>query len=203
MEAIVLPELKELEFDEVAHRYILDGVDIPSVSKLMEPLSKHEYRGIDEWTLNRAADRGTSVHNTLENYVKYGVEDVKPEFQGYMNGFLEWWNTVNPIPVAAEFKVYHKLLKYGGTIDLLAYIDGELNMIDYKTTSKLIQKNCRVQTEGYSQALKSHGIVIQRKRILHLQKGGRWKCPELDAYDAEAWRVFGSLKCVYDYLESK
>ena len=202
MEECNLLNIPELTFEDATHTYRLNGAEIPSVSRIMEPLSSFEYQGVDDKTLERAANRGTSVHNSIKDWLLFGIDTTNPEYRGYMDGFLDWWEFVKPVLIASEMRVYHKLFRYGGTVDLLANIDGDITLIDYKTTSRLIDKNCRVQTEGYSQALGSHGIVVKSKHILHLQSNGKWKFPEFPAKDAEAWRVFSGLKTVYDYIRS-
>ncbi len=195
-----IPETPELVFSEEGHKYLLDGVEIPSVTQVMEPLSQHEYTRVDEQTLMRAADRGTMVHNAIENYIKFGIDDCPEEHRGYMDAFLEWWGLTGPEAVGSELRTYHKLYRYAGTIDLVAMIDGKLTLIDYKTTYKLMDKNVRVQLEAYAQALRSHGIIIERKMVLHLHKDGKWSAPEYLPMDAEALRVFNSCKCLCDYL---
>ncbi len=200
--AIVLPKLDELSFNEEDHIYRLNGSVIPSVSAIMEPLSRKEYGNIDARTLRNAAMRGSSVHFAIENFIKFGIDDCEPEHRGYMDGFLEWYDKYRPIIIGSEIRTYHKLFRYGGTIDLLAIIDGKLTLIDFKTTSRLIDKNCRVQLEAYLQALASHGIKVEAKYILHLTPTGKWKFQPFGDKDAEAWRVFGSLKTVYDYTRS-
>lgn len=199
---IKLPEIPELTFDEESHIYRLNGIAIPSVTTIMEPLSQAEYGTVDRRTLDEAANKGTAVHNAIENWFKFEIEDLNPEYMGYFEGFKEWWNERNPVLVGSEIRTYHKLMRYAGTVDLLAFIDGELNLIDFKTTYKLVDKNCGVQLEAYSQALASHGIKVANKRILHLKKDGTWDDPQFPAADANRWRVFGSLKNVYDYIKS-
>lgn len=193
----------QLSFDETTHIYRLDGVEIPSVSKLMEPLSQHEYGAINPAVLEAAAHRGTAVHNAIENYMKFGLLDISEDYQGYIDGFLAWWDLHHPEVIGSEVRTYHPLMRYGGTVDLIAKIDGDITLIDFKTTSRLVTKNCRVQLEAYSQALRVHGIDIQKKRILHLEKDGKWSEPEFQVKDIEAWKVFGALKCVYDYLQKE
>lgn len=80
---IKIPELPELSFDEKSHIYRLDGVEIPSVSKVMEPLKASGYAGISERTLERAADNGSSVHNAIEMWLRFGVIDIPEEHRGY------------------------------------------------------------------------------------------------------------------------
>lgn len=194
-------ELPELTFLDEGHTYHLDGAMIPSVTEIMRPLSRHEYTGVSEATLIAAADRGTAVHNAIENWIKFGMDDIDPDYRGYLDAFHEFWDRYSPEPEGSEIRTYHKLYRYAGTIDLLARIDGKLAVVDYKTTYRLIDKNVRVQLEAYSQALKSHGIEVEKKIALHLGKDGRWKAPEYPVKDAEALRVFNSLKCLYDYME--
>ena len=104
--------------------------------------------------------------------------------------------------VASEMKMYHKLLRYGGTIDLLCILGDELALVDFKTTYSLLEMTCGVQLEAYSQALASHGLQIQRKHILHMKKDGKWAFPEFPAKDPTRWRVVGALKSLYDYEQS-
>lgn len=167
---VEVPELPELTFDEASHIYRLNGDIIPSVSKLMEPLKDQCYGGISKRTLENAAIKGSAVHNSIENWIKFGIDDIPSEHRGYFNGFMEWWKQYKPRVFGSEVRIYHKQMRYGGTIDLLCEIGGLLELIDFKTTYSLLEMTCGVQLEAYSQALASHGITPQRKHILHMPK---------------------------------
>lgn len=117
---VEVPELPELTFDEASHIYRLNGDIIPSVSKLMEPLKDQCYGGISKRTLENAAIKGSAVHNSIENWIKFGIDDIPSEHRGYFNGFTEWWKQYKPRVFGSEVRIYHKLMRYGGTIDLLA-----------------------------------------------------------------------------------
>lgn len=202
MSDIKLPATPELDFVESSHTYTLHGYPIPSVTQLMAPLTAAAYNGIDTEVLNRAADKGTEVHEAAENYANFGIVDISPERRAYFDGFREWFDEVQPVVVSTEFKTYHKYLIYGGTVDLLAYIDGHLYVIDYKTTAKVEKMLTRVQLEAYKQALISHGIPVERKAVLHLQKTGRAKLLEYEPDDDDAWQAFWSLVNVNNYIQS-
>lgn len=73
---VEVPELPELTFDEASHIYRLNGDIIPSVSKLMEPLKDQCYGGISKRTLENAAIKGSAVHNSIENWIKFGIDDM-------------------------------------------------------------------------------------------------------------------------------
>lgn len=160
------------------------------------------YGGISKRTLENAAIKGSAVHNSIENWIKFGIDDIPSEHRGYFNGFMEWWKQYKPRVFGSEVRIYHKLMRYGGTIDLLCEIGGLLELIDFKTTYTLLEMACGVQLEAYSQALISHGITPQRKHILHLKKDGKWSFREFPAKDPARCRVVGALKCLYDYEQS-
>ena len=102
----------------------------------------------------------------------------------------------------SELRLYHKLLRYAGTADLVCRIGDELWIIDYKSTGVLSEMLVRVQLEAYAKALESFGVKVHRKGALHLKKDGSWAFPGFDAGDGAAWRVFGGLKTIHDYVRS-
>ncbi len=89
MNASKLPEMTGLTFDPCGHTYRLSGLAIPSVTTLMKPLSNAVYQTVDPKILEKAANRGTAIHNAAENYVKFGIEDVPPALAGYFDAFRE------------------------------------------------------------------------------------------------------------------
>lgn len=105
---VEVPELPELTFDEASHIYRLNGDIIPSVSKLMEPLKDQCYGGISKRTLENAAIKGSAVHNSIENWIKFGIDDIPSEHRGYFNGFMEWWKQYKPRVFGSEVRIYHK-----------------------------------------------------------------------------------------------
>lgn len=199
---LTIPEVEGMTFDEESHIYRVDGIEIPSVSAIMEPLSRAKYSGINAKTLEKAAERGTSVHNGIENYIKFGIRDVPEEHMGYFVAFLEWWNTYNPVAVASEARLYNSLLGYAGTADLIVYAEDKLTLIDCKSTYSVSEMTCGVQLEAYTRALMTMGVEVQAKKILHLQKTGRFKYIDFKVNDTERWRVFTALKTVHDYIKA-
>ena len=196
-----VPQVEGLEFDEKTHIYRLNGIIIPSVSAIMEPLSNAKYANISESTLDRAAEKGTSVHNSIENWIKFGFMDVEPEYAGYFEAFTQWFEEYSPSIVASEVRVCNRLMMYAGTVDLIAYIDNKLTLVDYKSTYTLSKMTCGVQLEAYARALSSKGVEVEKKSILHLKKDGKFEFVDFPVKDADRWRVFGALKTVYDYIQ--
>lgn len=195
-----LIELPELEFIEEPHIYKLWGHEIPSVSTVMKPLSSSVYGDIDPYVLSAAANRGTAVHESIENWLNYGIEDVPASYTGYLDAFISFWKEYKPTLIAAEYRMYHKYLNYAGTVDLLLDIDGERWLVDNKTSSRVEKMLTRVQLEAYKKGLATHGIRVDKKAILHLKKTGKFSLVPHPAEDPQAWDVFTSCKTVHDYI---
>ena len=195
------PTFDELSFEEARHIYTLNGAVIPSVTTIMRPLSQSLYKGVDEAILNKAAARGTAVHNAIENYTLFGLSDIEPMYQGYLDAYISWCNDFNPQPISTECKVYHKVLRYAGTSDLIAMIEDKRILVDYKTSATVNKMLTGIQTEAYAKAYESHDYPIDGKAILHLKKNGKYTWVYYDKNDSESWEVFGALLTVRNHIE--
>ena len=60
-----------LEYDDESHTYIVDGVIVPSVTQILAVKFGNKYAGVNRSTLERAASRGTAIHEAIENFCKY------------------------------------------------------------------------------------------------------------------------------------
>lgn len=198
---VTLPDTsKVLTFDEAKHIYRLNGIVVPSVTQVMQPLSDETYRDVEPRVLARAAGKGTAVHNAIENYLDFGIEDVDPDHMGYFTAFLRWLSEYNPQVLASEYRLYHKFMGYAGTADLICIIDGRLYLIDYKTTQRIEEMLVRVQLKAYAQALASLGVEPRRTAALHLRRDGTFDFQTHDG-GAESWQVFSSLLTVLKYKQ--
>ena len=193
-------EILKIDFDEDKHIYRLDGIVYPSVTQIMKPLSSEKYGSVPTSILQAAAYRGSVVHESIENYIKYDFSDCPNECRGYFEGFTRFVEKYKPEFVDSEMRIYHKTMMYAGTLDLLCVIEDKKYIVDYKTTYSINDDLCRVQLEAYVQGLKSHGVDVDGKMILHLKNDGSTDTREYPNEDAAAWRVFCALKTVYDYM---
>lgn len=198
---LTIPSFPELTFDESHHTYKVNGVYLPSVTTVMKPLSSEFYKGIDEGVLDIAASRGTAVHNAIENFVRFEIKDIAPEFDGYFQAFLRWWDDYKPVPIANESRVYHKYMRYAGTADMPCVVNNLVTCVDFKTSATLAEMLVRVQLEAYSKAFDSQGFPFQNKMAVQLKKDGSYKVEEYRAGDSEAWEVFGALLTVWGYIK--
>lgn len=191
---------ENLVFEERTHTYKLNGVALPSVTTIMKPLSDNKYSTVRADVLENAANKGSIVHHAIENYLKFGIEDISEDYKPYFLAFLEFLTDNQPTILATETKVYHKYLRYSGTVDLICEIGGKIYLIDYKTTAVLMKMLTDVQLEAYSKALDSHEFKVDKKAILHLKKDGTYRFEMQDDAEGESWSVFGALLTVNSYI---
>ena len=198
---IEIPVFKELSFDEEKHIYKIEGQCLPSVTTVMKPMSSSYYKGIDEDVLNKAANRGTAIHNAIENYIKFAITDIPPEFEGYFKAFKKWWKEVKPEVIATECRMYHKFLRYAGTADMPCVINGKVICVDFKASATINRALTGVQLEAYSKAYESHGFFFDGKAIVHLKSDGTYTMMMYEKNDSESWEVFGALMVVHNHLQ--
>jgi len=196
-----LPAFSKLKFEEKRHMYTLDNQILPSVTTIMQPLNNSVYKGIDEDVMNKAAKRGTAIHNAIENYVLYGIEDIENDYRGYFEAFLEWVADYKPEPIATECRLYHKFLGYAGTADLACIIDEKKILIDYKTSASINKMLTGVQLEAYAKAYESHGFKFDEKAVVHLKRDGSYQMLRYKANDLENWETFSALKVVWNHIK--
>ena len=196
-----LPELPELKFEEQTHTYTLNSAKLPSVTTVMRPLSNTCYGGIDKAVLNEAAKRGTAVHQAIENFLLYEIDDCPIELGGYYRAFKAWFTETKPLVLATETKIYHKFFRYACTADLLCLIDGKVTLIDFKTTTVSIDALLRVQLHAYERAFSSHGFEIEQKSALLLGKDGEWHFKYFPKSNTETHEVFASLLALENYKQ--
>lgn len=128
--------------------------------------------GVDEANriTQRALDRGTRVHSLCENYL-LGNEIVVDMFDADM------WSTMRPLLDdidnihCLETPLYSNFLQTAGTVDCIAEYQGKLSVIDFKTSSRVKERNdihnYFEQTAAYSVMFEElTGIPIGRLVIM-------------------------------------
>ena len=153
----------DLEYDDKAHSYKVEGVKVPSVTRVVDgcfpkdlthwalSIGQEEYDKV----INDALEIGNDTHQWIEHYINYGHACTEPEdyISKSVNAFLDWTTEYKPEWVDAERKIYCDKYKYAGTVDAVAKINGRVCVIDFKT-SKKVYKPYHLQVTAYAQAIK-------------------------------------------------
>ena len=171
--------------------YIYNGIVVPRVTTILSDMLHED--GLMGWSnyiglykrqkykdvLDAAADKGTYVHNGIENYITNNVdldiEDIPLQYQEEVNNafqsFLTWWNIVNKNTIEVLMQEEPLVCQwFGGTLDLLLKINDKIFLIDFKTSNHLSYKYL-LQLSAYRYMLRNiHNIEVDGVGIIRLEK---------------------------------
>ena len=158
-----------LEFIPETHQYICDGVLVPCVSDILK-YKFNDYSGVSREILNRASEKGTELHKTIEDYEQQGITSDLKEFKNYL--FLKkqfkFENIENEVPV-----IYERggQVLFAGTLDQIITIDGKLGINDFKRVSAPNKNKIAYQLNFYKMAYEqSYGKKIEFLSFTHLRE---------------------------------
>ena len=153
---------------------------------LMGWARKMALQGIDpNKERDEAADIGTLAHALMEEYITTTAPHLEPvrvdkslyspanldKAETAFLAFLEWVNQYNvdltDTRVQSEVRLVSEWLQYGGTLDLIAPVDGILSLVDFKSTNALYAEH-RIQLsayewlyeENYGEAIPTHLLQV-------------------------------------------
>lgn len=123
---------------------------------------KDIFDSINAWRERRdeTADLGTAVHDIISEYIKFklGRRKEMPKLpkepkdnHPIENAFIAFrtWEKEHDVKfVETEMLVYSKKYNFVGTLDCIAYVDGELCLIDFKSGNG-IYWDYVIQVSGY------------------------------------------------------
>lgn len=185
-----------LEYYNDTHTYLVDGLEVPSITQLMKIKFESKYEGIDKDILNRAAQNGTRIHEAIENYCKTGeVEDYK-EVRNFLFLQKQYKFEVleNEVPIII-FKDNTPVC--AGRLDLVLKMNNKIGGGDIKRTSSLDKEYLAYQLNLYRIGYKQcYGIDWEFLRGIHLREDTRKYAP-IPINEKMAWGL------IEEYLEKE
>lgn len=164
-----------LEFIESDHIYLKNGILVKSVTQILQLIFPDKYKNIDKRILNKKAMFGTRGHSIIEHLNLDDTEDVEKTILGIDNKDLEICireyvrlvKTFKITPLEQEIRVSYKYL-YGGTLDMIADVDGKYSLCDIKFTAELDKEYLSWQLGMYALA---KGVKFDKYYCIWLPKG--------------------------------
>lgn len=159
-----------LEYIDEIHCYLCDGIILPSVTKVLKVKFGDKYKGIDETVLKRASEKGTEVHNAIENYCKNGIESDLKELKNFK--FLEKQYKFNVLDNEVPILIFKDDEPVAvGRLDLVLKDGEEVGLGDIKRTSVLDKEYLAYQLNLYRIGyMQSYGKDIKFLKGLHLRE---------------------------------
>jgi hypothetical protein len=120
---------------------------------------------------DKAADKGTDVHDVIERYVRRQLDrtaktDFTPEESKVLEPFIDW-ELGNDVRFLKSEVIVGSKRGYAGRFDLLYEQDGKTYIGDIKT-GKGVYPDYFIQMGGYQLAYEEDGDKVDDRVILHL-----------------------------------
>jgi len=172
------------------HYYLKDGSEVAGVTTILGQLNKPQLlrwvynlavEGIKYWEItDKSKNIGTIAHYFIEceildqvpkdsNLHDFTIDEIKYAKKSF-ELFKKWlFNGEHDLEfLGSEIQLVSEAYGYGGTIDLLVKIDGELTLLDIKTGSG-IYPEMKYQLAAYRQLYdETHTDKIKKVLILHI-----------------------------------
>ena len=162
-----------LEYIDEIHQYLVDGMCVPSITQILKIKFGRKYEGISKEVLTKASEKGTKVHEAIENLCKTGeIENLK-EVKNFM--FLQknykFEVLENEVPIIL-FK--DNVPVAGGRLDLVLKIGDDIGLGDIKRTATLDKDYLAYQLNLYRLAYQQcYDTEIKFLKGLHLREDTR------------------------------
>jgi len=195
-----------------------DGKRVPSVTTILGVLDKPALKfwanklGLEGIKVTEYVDDkamiGTLAHYILECYIK----NEEPDFAQFnctdeqieqarvcTKKFFEWEAYQEEFkPIASELHLVSEKLQYGGTIDLIARLNGKITLIDFKTCNAIYEEPY-YQTAGYENLAREHGYDIEQVVILRIGRDEEEGFEYLEHKTlTQSFAVFLAAKTLYE-----
>lgn len=179
-----------IEFIEQQHIYLVDGVITPSVSQILHFIFPDKYKNVDKKILNRKAEYGTKIHESVELYENniktmtleeaFDVTVQAQELNYIQEASLRQYVKIkreNYITVLEQEQMIQYEKKYAGRFDMIASIKERICLCDIKTTAELDKEYLSWQLSYYEMAM---GKEFERLYAIWLPKKGLGELVEIE-----------------------
>ncbi len=154
-----------IEYDEKQHRYIIDGTEVPSVTRIIK------YEGLWKFVNPKAKDNGKALHKVIEARLRYGL--IAEGYEDIVDSYISELTKVQKIYgdiVAIEQPLAGQLngMLFAGTPDIIL----EKAIVDIKSTIANI-KYYELQLYAYSLLAEQNGLGAKKKQLILIGKKGQ------------------------------
>lgn len=130
-----------------------------------------------------AADRGKAIHAVFERFARDGEPpnpaDFPAEWRPWIRGATTAWLALGAEPLESEEIVCDADRGYAGRFDLVARVDDQRTLVDYKTGKGRVYPEAHYQTRLYADAIEASGCEpVERIIIVGVDDQGGFELVE-------------------------
>jgi len=203
----------------------------PSITSVLQYFPKNKF--FENWLkdvghnsdiiVRKAANEGTQVHEAIEDYLlgkeltwlnEYGEAKYSMDVWKNILKFDEFWKQVKPTLIESEIHLFSDEAEIAGTCDLVLEIDGEIWILDIKTSNSLhtsqdlqIAAYAKMWNETFEEKVVRAGILWLKSAKRGPDKSGKkiqgkgWEVYESSRSIEENWGFFQKILDLY-HLEN-
>lgn len=137
----------QVAFNQEEHTYSLNGIVLKGITGMIKSqLFPDMYKDIPQWILDKAAERGTMVHESIELFdAGFEPKDTTPELESYKRIKRE-----NGLTTLANEYIVTDKEHFASAIDLVLCNGDDIILTDIKTTYTLDKEYVRWQLSIYA-----------------------------------------------------
>lgn len=196
----------KVQFDEATHTYMLDGVELPSVTHIIRYLAVDKANNADPNMALIARERGSAVHEATVMYDYSGEipDDFPAEYAPYLEAYVQFVRDYKPGWELIEHQMGNATLGFAGTLDRFGVIDDKWCILDIKTSYKVDIPSLSAQLTAYHDLLLNEQFErLENANIRHLglqlMRTGKYRLYETDCEKGSD--LFYSCRRIYKTTE--
>ncbi len=209
-----------------ARYYKRNGEYYPSITTVLSSYPKGSH--FEDWLkkvgfasehiVRKAGEDGTEVHSLIERYLlgetlefldSKGLPKINPDIWQMFLRFVEFWEIYNPTLIETEVHLFSDEYRVAGTCDLVCEINGEIWIIDFKTSNSLhtsqeiqIAVYGKCYEECFGKKADRYGILwlksSKRKANFEKMQGQGWEISESERSQEVNLEIFKAVKMLFD-----
>jgi len=190
----------DLVFVEETHQYFLGGVELPSVTTVIDSVLT-DWSKIPRDTLEYARQRGTAVHTACELWDLDDLDEdtLDPAIAPYLIAYRSFLVDSGFVPEVIEQRLVHRAFGFAGTLDRIGTLNGRRALIDLKSTEATVP-SVGPQTAAYKAMAETPGGKIDGRYALLLRKNGTYRL--IPCKDQSDWSIFMSALNIYKWRKN-
>lgn len=168
------------------HKYAWNGQHVPGFSEICADLGVTEK---NPFYTEAGREEGTLLHEWLL-FLAQGQEPADPpdpRIAGRVEGIKKFLVESRFKFEQGEEKVYHPILRYACTPDLVGQMAGSRCIVETKRGARL--KSHQLQTAAQKLAIEANGIYCRDRYALYLKDGDYRLEKHEDKLDMERWKT--------------
>ena len=143
---------------------------------------------------SKAAGIGITVHGYVEEFIRscLHIDNDPPAMpenkkaQKSIDAFYKWLDANDVNWISTEEKLFHPELKYAGTVDAVAEVEGEFCVIDFKTSNRIYPEH-KIQCAAYAKVVELiYGRKVDCTYVLRFDKNsGKFQVGSSDSIEED------------------